>query len=265
MYLLGHLDQPSQDQIEANLLTSATLYDEILLAEDELTDQYLANELSAAERQSFETHFLSTAERHEKLRFARVLKRYVDRKSEAASHQADQFVNVSDKRPVNPLKAKHKFPFLPIENPIAAYGLAAVVLLSVIGASWMLLNILSPTTPQSGKVLVATLTPGLVRGEGDERTNVVLPADVDSLQLNLDLTSDEYPSYRAELIASDAGSVFLKEDLRSETVAGRKTIDFTVPAKLLKRNDYRVRLSGRTAAGSYEPLSSYTFRVTDNR
>ena len=262
LYLLGQLDQTSLTQFEENLLTSATLYDEILLAEDELTDKYVANELSEADRRSFEAHFLCTPERRQKLRFAHVLLRYVDRER---SSQADQIDSVPDNRSVTPLKPKYIFSFLPIQNPIAAYGLAAVVLLSFIGVSWVLWGMLRPTAPHSGKVLVATLTPGLVRGEGDERTNVVITADVESVQLNLDLIADEYGSYRAELLTSDAGSVFIKEDLRSESVSGRKTVNFTVPAELLKRNDYRVRLSGRTAAGSYEPLSSYTFRVTDNR
>lgn len=265
LYLLGQLDQTKLAQIEEHLLTSATLYDEILLAEDELTDKYIANELSEEDRRSFETHFLSTPERRQKLRFARVLLRYLDRESEASLPQADQIRMVPDNRSVSPLKAKYKFPFLPIQNPIAAYGLAAVVLVGLIGASWMLWSMLRPATSHSGKVLVATLTPGLVRGEGDQRTNVVIPADVESVQLNLELKADEYPSYRAELLTSDAGSLTLQEDLKSESVAGRKIINFTVPAKLLRRNDYRVRLSGRTAAGSYEPLSSYTFRVTDNR
>lgn len=262
LYLLGQLDQTSLTQIEQELLTSATRYDEILLAEDELTDQYLANELSEDERRNFEKHFLSTPERLQKLRFARTFRRYV---GEAALQDATP---QSVERTPTPFKPIAKKPgllsFLPIQNPVAAYALAAAVVIAFIGISWMAFNSLKRTPRGSGNLLIVSLTPGLTRENGETKS-FAIAADTESVQLNLELPANEFPGYEAELLTSERESLLVKADLRPESVEGKRSINFTIPAELLKRNDYRVRLSGRTAAGTYEPLSSYTFRVTDNR
>jgi hypothetical protein len=265
LYLLGQLDQPSQTQIEEDLVTSATLYDEISIAEDELTDQYLANELSDAERQSFESHFLSAPERRQKVRFARTFRRYVERAAES-SHQDTKAPSVETVQPrVDPIaKRAGLFSFLPFQNPIAAYALAAAVVIAVIGISWIGFNSLRREPGGSGKVVAISLTPGQIREDGETKSIAIAP-DTESVQLNLELPANEYQAYKAELLTSERQSLRVSEDLRPESVGGKKLINFTIPAELLRRDDYRVRLSGRSAAGGYEPLSSYTFRVTDNR
>ena len=264
LYLLGQLDQTSLTQIEQELLTSATLYDEILLAEDELTDQYLANELSEEERRSFETHFLSTPERLQKLRFARTFRRYVGDAAESLQDATPASVEPTA-APFKPIAKKGGLlSFLPIQNPVAAYALAAAVVIGFIGISWIAFNSLRPTPRGSGKLLIVSLTPGLTRENGEIKSITIAP-ETESVQLNLELPATEFPGYQAELLTGERESLLVKADLRPESVDGKRFINFTIPAELLKRNDYRVRLSGRTAAGTYEPLSSYTFRVTDNR
>jgi hypothetical protein len=264
LYLLGQLDQTSLTQIEQELLTSATLYDEILLAEDELTDQYLANELSEEERRSFETHFLSSPERLQKLRFARAFRRYVGEAGESLQDATSGSVKPAP-TPFKPIAKKSGLlSFLPVQNPIAAYALAAAVVIGFIGISWIAFNSLKPPPRGSGKLLIVSLTPGLTRENGEIKSFAVA-ADTDSVQLNLELPANEFPGYQAELLTGERESLLVKADLRPESIDGKGFINFTIPAALLKRNDYRVRLSGRTATGTYEPLSSYTFRVTDNR
>lgn len=265
LYLLGQLDQPSQTQIEEDLLTSTTLYDEISLAEDELTDQYLANELSDAERQSFESHFLTAPERRQKLQFARAFRRYVEKAAES-SYQDTKAPSVETVKPgVDPQAQRGGlFSFLPFQNPIAAYAFAAAVMIAVIGISWLGFNSLRPEPRGPGKVLAVSLTPGQIREDGETKSIAIVP-ETESVQLNLELPANEYQGYKAELLTSERQSLLVREDLVPETVDGKKLINFTIPAELLKRDDYRVRLSGRSAAGSYEPFSSYTFRVTNNR
>ncbi|MBD0327525.1 MAG: hypothetical protein ICV68_13900, partial [Pyrinomonadaceae bacterium] len=51
------------------LLTEDEFFDELLLGEEELTVDYVNDELTAADRLKFEQHFLSTPERQQKLRF----------------------------------------------------------------------------------------------------------------------------------------------------------------------------------------------------
>lgn len=70
-----------QEQVEELLLTREEFYEELLIIEDELVDDYLRDKLSADEQKNFRQHFLSTPERYEKLRVARALKRYLDQRA----------------------------------------------------------------------------------------------------------------------------------------------------------------------------------------
>ncbi|HVG34293.1 MAG TPA: CHAT domain-containing protein [Pyrinomonadaceae bacterium] len=77
-YLLGELSQEDQQrQFEEKLLTDDLLFEELLIAEDDLIDNYLSRRLTEKEKENFENYFLSTDERQRKLRFARALKKYV--------------------------------------------------------------------------------------------------------------------------------------------------------------------------------------------
>ena len=77
-YLLGEVTRESRlRRIEEMILTDEAFYEELLVSEDELIDEYVRESLSASERERFESHFLSTPERRRKLKFARALRRYV--------------------------------------------------------------------------------------------------------------------------------------------------------------------------------------------
>ena len=77
-YLLGTLDEDRRTQFEERILSEPSVYDELLVAEEELIDQYVAGDLSEFDQKQFETHFLITAERQKNLRFGKLLQRYVD-------------------------------------------------------------------------------------------------------------------------------------------------------------------------------------------
>ena len=76
-YLLGTLEAEPRAKLEEGILCDPAAYDELLLLEDELNRSVFGWWLSNAERQMFETHFLVTAERQNKLRFGQLLKRYM--------------------------------------------------------------------------------------------------------------------------------------------------------------------------------------------
>jgi hypothetical protein len=263
LYLLGKLDQTALAVVEERLLTDELFYDELLMAEEELTDQYLTNGLSGEEQHSFETHFLSAPERRQKLRFARSLKRYV---SEASAVPAQANIEDSFAPAGHPPESRAKkrpfLSFLPIRNPVIAYSLVAAVLLAMIGVSWTVLKSSRPTTHLAGNVLLVTLTPGLSRESGEIKSIRIQPG-IDSVQLQLGLISDEYQIYRAELLNSERSSVLTKEDLKPEYAPGNKIVNLTVPVELLKRDDYRVKLSGRRPDGGHEDVGGYVFRVVE--
>ena len=84
-YLLGELGDGAREELEQELLTNGELFDELLMLEDELVDEYLGGRMSSAERRRFETHFLNTTERDEKLRFGRAFNQYLSSRAAGAS------------------------------------------------------------------------------------------------------------------------------------------------------------------------------------
>ena len=61
------------------LMLDDDYFEEILMQEEELIQDYVDGHLSADERQKFEKHFFISEERRRKIEFAKVLQRYIDK------------------------------------------------------------------------------------------------------------------------------------------------------------------------------------------
>ncbi len=263
-YLLGQLPPEDSAELEERLLSDSDFFEELLIAEDELIDQYLGDDLSQAERSDFETQFLTAPERQQRVRFARSLKKYVGTATATATKtQAD--VDDLDSAQLSTAGAKPRpkkppfFSFLPANNPILSYSLALAVLALVIGGSWIAVkNWRDPSSHKKDNVLAVVLTPGLTR-DGGELIKVQVPTEVDTLRLRLALPVNEYESFRATLLTEERTEVWANEGLRlGENV---NVLEFDVPARVLKPGDYQVKVSGQLSNGRYEDLSSYRFRL----
>src|SRR5205085_3570343 len=78
VYLLGHVaDESVCARIEERLLADEAYFEALLIAEEELLDDYVRDALTPAERASVEQHFLTTPERQQQLTAAQALHRYV--------------------------------------------------------------------------------------------------------------------------------------------------------------------------------------------
>ena len=74
-YLLGMCPEPAeQEEIEEKLMLNNDYFQELLLQEGELIEDYVYDELSADERKYFEKHFLISDERQKKVKLERLLK-----------------------------------------------------------------------------------------------------------------------------------------------------------------------------------------------
>ncbi len=256
-YLLGGLDEATSAQVEERLLTDQAFYEELSIREDEITDEYLEGQLSDSERRGFETHFLSANERREKLRFARNLKHYV---REATSRDVP-VERVSAEEPgTRYSEIRPRFGFLPFRNPLIAYSLVAVAVLAIFGASWVFLSTRGSRTGDPESFVTVNLTPGSTRSDGNI-TSIRIPPGTGSVRLQLTLPANEYQSYQAELLTSDRTSVLLQQNLKAETLSSGKAINLTVPVGLLKRDDYRAKVSGLSSDGSYNHVASYSIRI----
>ncbi len=85
-YLLGLLPEEEAARMEEVYLANDDLNDSLQAAERELIDRYVEGSLSKTERDQFESFFLCSPGRHEKLRFAKTLRAYgLKSKSKAPS------------------------------------------------------------------------------------------------------------------------------------------------------------------------------------
>lgn len=269
-YLLGEIGQAERRALEESLMTSEDAYEEILLAERELTDDYLDGALTPREKEQFERDFLCTPERVQNLSFARTLKKYVNDAAEAEA--------ASRTHEAAPAEMPEKFrPHVPPVQGWRARGMLIPALsLVVIAVAALLLfrvwqNSRAGEQPfvaesreagQSGIFLI-TLTPGLVRDPGGWK-RVVIPADARTVRLRLeDVGADDYRSYRVALgDARGSGRLFEASDLKPSTVDGAKVVEFEVPAASMRGGDFSVRLGGENPGAEPDELNTYHFRIT---
>src|SRR5687767_12104096 len=90
-YLLGNLSDDNRAEVEERLLEDDRFFEELLILENELVDDYFAGRLAEAEKLQFETHFLIAPERQAKFRFGRIFQEYLELhdSSDLASEQSE--------------------------------------------------------------------------------------------------------------------------------------------------------------------------------
>jgi len=251
-YLLGILAQEQAVELEERLLIDSELYEELLIAEDELVDQFLSGELPDAERETVEKHFLRAPGRQEQLLFARTLKKYVSTNEPQAVKNPGAQQKTADERRSWLSRLFPRYPAL-------AFSLAGALVLIIIGGIW-LANRISNRRNESQAVWAIELTPGLQRDEGGIK-NFAIPANIDAVRLQLDLPEGQYQSYEAIILDVDGRSVTTRKNLKAQSANGHQIVLLDVEAALLTPGDYRVKLSGLSTSGSLESLGSYPFKV----
>ena len=261
LYLLGNLPQKDLAALEERLFTDKGSYEELLVAEDELIDEYLADRLSGADRKSFESHFLIAPERQQKLRFSRAFRKYV-KLNEVAYLQKGTTKSERPNSLVEKLWSAKSFPpsWANNRHRVLAFSLAGAL---VFAASWLVFhNRSSETTlrrhPQN--IVKVALISGSTRGNGAIQ-KVLVPPGVDSVQLEIELARNEYKSYTEELLTPENYNLMTTDGIRPEVTNGNGFVYFILPSQILKPGDYQVRLDGIAESGSREPVGNYRFRV----
>jgi len=257
-YLLGTLDTARKTEFEDKILFTPEVYEELLIVEEELIDNYVAGGLSQLERQQFENYFLITAERQNNLRFGQLLKRYVS--SHAIEDPAAAATSHVDKDAPAP-KPFMLSPALAGTRPLMTFCVAGVVLAGVVLLGWLTLRkpLTRPNQPKSDSVVVVTLAPGSIQ-TANKQVNV--PPKGYDLKLELELKSASFQNYRFELFRENR-SVQTSEALPAEAKGQQYVIPLTITNDSLSPGDYQVKLSGVSDSGADEFVQNYSFRVVE--
>ncbi len=294
-YLLGKMPEPAQSQFEEQFFTDNQSFAQLQSVEDQLIDDYVDDILPLSERQKFETDYLTSDRRRQKLKIAQEIKRTI------AALPVPYFPQ--KKATIRQLILNS------LPKPVMRYGFAAIAIVVAITGVWFAGNswrtarqtpaIASipqqpiaevqvsnipvppmPTTPQkpptatnsegnsiaptqkkipSSVTVLSVLSPGQFRDDtANEASNkIIIAPQVTSVTLKLKYERNpEYSAYRAVL----------------ETVSGHKLMnlkptaqgDFLtiqIPAKALATEDYIINLSGKNSRSDYEEINDYSFRV----
>ena len=236
-YLLGSLDQSRKTQLEQRLLKDAQLFEEVLIAEDELVDHYVAGRLSEEQRACFESHFLVSPGRVTKIQFGRAFHRYLE-------------LNDTPVATLKPLKN----PFWYVWRPLLAFSLLLIVAL---GGYWIWAR-KDASSPH--KTHAITLAAGAIRSSGGSFPRETISEDTSTIELRLVVPDIRHRSYKADI----HGETTDVKDLTSNQTLeqnGEKSVVFSVEAKRLPPDDYQMRLSGMDEAGEREYIDSYAFGI----
>src|SRR5215813_12195688 len=120
-YLLGELAEKEQVEVEDQAFGDEQYMQAVLAVESDLIDEYVRGEIPRNRLQQFEKHFLASAERRDKVEFARALA------TVAAEQEAPKVVPLA-----NVWQVAHKqnsfLAFLRSFSPVASFSLAAAAL-----------------------------------------------------------------------------------------------------------------------------------------
>lgn len=97
---------------------------------------------------------------------------------------------------------------------------------------------------------------GTIRSEG-KTSELNLPKNAQGANLLLNLESQDYQTYRAEIVDADGKVIYRSGKLK----ARNSKINAFVPSKNLKRGDYMLKLYGFNPTGEEESAADFQFRV----
>ncbi|HSE31101.1 MAG TPA: hypothetical protein VLA93_05960 [Pyrinomonadaceae bacterium] len=245
-YLLGNLEEPSKTQLEERLLNDAELFEEVLVVEDELVDQYIAGRLSSDDKARFEAHFVVTPDRVRKIQFGRAFYKYLEQNDTAETPGAVQ---------VKP--SRSQFSFWQVRRPLIAFSLVAVAGFAILAVYWATLH---KESSGSRRTHVITLAAGVTRSSGAGFHRETIPTDASTIELRLVVAEIRYRTYKAD-IQSETTRITDLMSSRTREENGEKTVVFSVATGSLPPDDYQVKLSGTDDAGQTEFIDSYAFGI----
>ena len=240
-YLFGQLGGVAEESLELRLLTEPDFVEEFDTIVDEVTDQYVRNELEARERKGFEKSYLTTAEGKQKVRFTS------ERLERAAAERGPVVVMpVAEAGFFDRVRA-----FWQVQS-LRVVAIAAAVVIIAAGAYLI-------SFPSKDYAALSLSMSTATRGEGPAAQKVKLESGVPGVEVSLAIPEEARGAkdYRVTLVGGDE----LPHDLKIEK-RDAQTLTVKIPAALLSRGQYGIQISRLNPDGTYPRISgTYYFNV----
>lgn len=280
-FLLDELDEAERRRIEELFISDGDYRENVLIAEEELIEDYLEGSLPVEERERFLSHYLTTPEQRRKLRVAKSIKKFAAVGVPATATPTD------GGGPQHGAGRPGRANRLTLRNPLVSLPLAAALIFAIGIGVIKLLGVWRPNKQQEQeqaqrttdeRELAQSNDPSLpvqqrvggtafsvnvlpVSPRGGSAAKFSPPPQAAPVQLLLVLGGDEYQSYQVDLLIPGRPGRRIVRQLHAEATPAGRAIPLIIPASLLTRGDYRVRLAGLTPAGDVEEIAEYTFQV----
>jgi hypothetical protein len=114
--------------------------------------------------------------------------------------------------------------------------------------------------PASSTVLSLVLTP-LVRGT-QQKPTIDLKNDTTAVTVKLLLEPNDFLSYRVELLPQNQKPVWRALNVKAQANNGARSIVVTLPVRVLKSQDFVLRVSGSSGNGGAELIGDYPFSIS---
>ncbi|HSE30204.1 MAG TPA: hypothetical protein VLA93_01375 [Pyrinomonadaceae bacterium] len=293
-YLFSALSAEETERLDGLSFTDDRFVQELRAVEDDLVDAYVREELEARLRTQFETRYLSSPLRQEKVAFAKALHHYELEDQKPVAQRRDQ-----------PWALRTFFPRF-LTNRGWQWTFAAVLLVLIGLSGWLIFqkrrvnqvpqNELARNDAEKDRLASPNpsheLQPQLTKpsaetnseekkkpepGAAVEIASITLAPQVRSetavpavsvksatgyVAVRLDLEPNEYSTYRVELLRQSTREVLWRaNNLSSRKHDGDQTVNVRLPAGLLGSESYVLRVSGLSKTGGSELISDYRFRV----
>lgn len=336
-YLLGLLPEAEAEVCDEMSIINDEFAARLQAAEDDLVDAYVRGELAGHERTRFESYYLTSPRRREKVNFAQALQKFVDgaapvavepTAAEAARPASADETKLPATAPATerPPRRKALLSLFAVPNLSLQWGFAAAAAVMLLAGGWLLYETLRlrgqvdraaaervllrrreqelqtqlekqqagaeglarahrqneeelkrvreklaeleqqrarlqpPPLPPELSVTPFDLTPQ-TRGVVQPAT-LAVPPGADYVALQLELETDDYPAYRAELRTQTGDrKMWSSGKLRARTRGGARVVDVSIRADELTSRGYTLLLKGVAADGGAESAQSYAFRV----
>jgi hypothetical protein len=273
-YLLRLLPEEETTRVEELTLAEDEVAERLRAVEHELVDGYIRGALDPGTRDRFESYYLSSPIRRERVRLAAEFLRAIDRVSASPAP--------AEAQPA-PVRVRHW----------RGWGLGAVAAVLVLASATLLLQLEGgrpiggrsagpalpgePTAP--GAAAPSSAAAPLPQSEANPATPALVlfpqtralasipalrvPPGSGGVRFTLQLESNDYPRYQAGLRDPRTnGTIWRSAWLAPAAAGGRSAVEVVVPADVLKAQHYSLDLRGRTAGGAAHVVGSYAFNVT---
>lgn len=265
-FLLGSVDDSERQRIESLFMSDAEFNQRVLIAEDDLIEDYLEHSLAPGDNDKFLAQYGHAPMQQRRLRISRSIRDYA-----ASEARLGQTPPAIAKRRVflSHLMPRNLRFFIPIA--------AAVAIACIIGVVWLVrsnnrrltierelaeLNAQPDLRVNPSQVVSLVLPPVSIRSVGTE-TRLTPRADIRVVELDLLWTQKEqYPNYYVLLRRVGTNEEFRVSGLHIEaSPSSGKSIRVRLPSHLLRDGLYQVTLTGAGPDGAASQGEEYTFVV----